>query len=65
MWVKMYQTECSECKYYDEEDDNCTALDCNTLNCDDPLPCETDEDCRKETNGQYERTLNSWRHRKS
>ena len=46
----MCQTECSECKYYDDEDNYCVALDCNILNCDDPLPCETDEDCRKEQN---------------
>ena len=44
----MYQIECSECKYYNSEDITCTALDCNILNCDDLLPCETDEDCRKE-----------------
>ena len=43
----MCQIECAECKYFDDEDNCCTALDCNVLNCDDPLPCET-EDCRKE-----------------
>jgi hypothetical protein len=48
----MQQIECQQCKYYDTENINCTALDCNILNCDEPLPCETDEDCRKEQNEQ-------------
>ena len=44
----MQQIECQQCKYYDNENIICTALNCYILNCDDPLPCETDEDCRKE-----------------
>jgi hypothetical protein len=44
----MCQIECSQCKYYNNEDNYCIALSCNTLNCDELLPCETDEDCRKE-----------------
>jgi hypothetical protein len=48
----MQQIECKQCKYYDNENINCTTLDCNILNCDDSLPCETDEDCRKEQNEQ-------------
>ena len=46
----MYQIECSECKYFDTENINCTALDCNVLNCYDTLSCETDEDCRRKQN---------------
>ncbi len=49
------EINCKRCRYYNEYDDNCKALACDGLSCDDPLPCEVDmESCmipEGETNG--------------
>ena len=39
--------ECKDCRYYNEDDDNCGAFTCNGLEC-PKLPCETGEDVRKD-----------------
>ena len=32
--------KCIDCKFYDVEDDRCSAFSCDPFSCDDPLPCE-------------------------
>ena len=39
---------CTDCKYYNEDDNNCGAFECNGLECPE-LPCEINEkDCLKQ-----------------
>lgn len=35
--------ECETCEYYNSDDGYCTALTCDTLDCDEPLPCEKED----------------------
>ena len=32
--------ECKDCEFYNADDDNCTAFDCDPFDCDFALPCE-------------------------
>lgn len=38
---KLEENECLTCKYYDEEDNYCTAFICDGISCPD-LPCEVE-----------------------
>jgi hypothetical protein len=41
--------DCLKCKYYDTEDNFCKALECDIMNCEEPLPCEIDEEsCKRD-----------------
>lgn len=41
---------CEDCKYFEKEANYCTWIACDGLDCDEPLPCETDEDIRRGNN---------------
>lgn len=32
--------ECKQCEYYNVDDDNCSAFECDPFDCDFNLPCE-------------------------
>ena len=36
-------TECDNCKWFDNEDNMCTAFVCDIFDCDSKLPCEKGE----------------------
>ena len=39
----MDEINCTECAYYNKEEDFCMYLACDGLDCDEPLPCEDDK----------------------
>ncbi len=43
-------TDCSNCEYYNKEEDICTAMDCTPLtDCTAPLPCEEKEESNEKS----------------
>lgn len=43
--AKKLMDECSNCEYYNKEDDICMAMDCTPItDCTAPLPCEEKEE---------------------
>ena len=41
---KIEEIDCANCQYYNKEDDYCSWIACDGLDCDEQLPCEVDNE---------------------